>query len=278
MPPHRSDAEREIAEQGSRVLPAPSQLPFSPTPRRARAALRSVRRSIIALGFAVSWALPGASPAQQVPATSEQIELASLMSHFSASGTVRADFNETRQISLLTDPIETRGILYFSPPNRLARETTWPSQSRIAVHGVQVAFQDEMGTRRLNLSSSELARHLVGTLMLLLRGDLSELQARHSITFTSDGRRWQLGLEPRSSAVRGIIEGVGISGVGWTLESMKTTETNGDTTVVAFSRVTTQLSLSVEETEHIFSLDFPAITDSSSSLAPRLAPQSPAKP
>ena len=38
------------------------------------------------------------------------------MQGFANNGTLRADFQETRRFSLLTEPIETEGVLYFEPP------------------------------------------------------------------------------------------------------------------------------------------------------------------
>ncbi len=225
--------------------------------------------------------LAGRAPAEEAPAAgADNSELVALMDHFANSGTVRADFKETRRISLLADAIETKGVLYFAPPDRLARYTTWPGNSRVVVHDGRVAFRDETGTRALDLGSGDVARSITGNLMVLLRGDLRGLRERYTIAFTSGGQSWQLDLEPRPKAVRAIIEGISFSGTGRVHAAMETRETNGDTTLVVFSRVETQLALSPEEFERIFSLEFPDASDPSSSPAPSRSrsPRAPANP
>ena len=225
--------------------------------------------------------LAGRAPAEEAPAAgADNSELVALLDHFANSGTVRADFKETRRISLLADAIETKGVLYFAPPDRLARHTTWPGNSRVVVHDGRVAFKDETGTRALDLGSGDVARSITGNLMVLLRGDLRGLRERYTIAFTSGGQSWQLDLEPRPKAVRAIIEGIRFSGTGRVPAAMETRETNGDTTLVVFSRVETQLALSPEEFERIFSLEPPDASDPSSSPAPSHSrtPRAPANP
>ena len=37
---------------------------------------------------------------------------------------VAAEFRESREVALLVEPLESRGLLYFVPPDRMARFTT----------------------------------------------------------------------------------------------------------------------------------------------------------
>ena len=177
-----------------------------------------------------------------------------LMSRFAASGNVRARFRETLHLSLLTAPIETEGMLYFAPPDRLARYTTRPGSSSVVVEADRVAFSDETGHQVVDLGSSELARHLIDNLVVLLRGDLVVLRARYSVSFASDGRDWVLDLKPRSRIVREIIEWVRFKGrIG--LTEMETRQVGGDTTVTVLSEVETGFDFTPTEFERIFSLE-----------------------
>ncbi|MBW2232327.1 MAG: outer membrane lipoprotein carrier protein LolA [Deltaproteobacteria bacterium] len=181
--------------------------------------------------------------------------LEALMAHFARSGGVRARFDETRTLSILTVPIETEGFLYFSPPDRLARVTTHPGASTVVVHGTRVVFEGETGRHELDLASSDIARGLVGNLMVMLRGDLAELRARYAITYEAEGERWQLDLVPRSRDLRALVELVRVTGVGERLMGMETRETNGDATVTRFSEVESGLDFDADGSENVFSLE-----------------------
>jgi outer membrane lipoprotein-sorting protein len=203
----------------------------------------------------LAFTLAAGGRAEEPGSDAASYELVALMDQFASSGTVRANFKETRRISLLTDTIETEGVLYFAPPDRLARYTTRPGNSRVVVHGGRAALRDETGTRSFDFGSNEIAQSLIENLMVVLRGDLPGLRERYTLAFTSDGQSWLLDLKPRSKTVAAIIERIRFSGTGWTLKTMETRETNDDVSLLVFSRIETQLVLPQQEFERIFSLN-----------------------
>ena len=134
-----------------------------------------------------------------------------LMSFFSEAGAVRASFESTQTISILSWPLESEGQLYFEPPDRMVRNTTRPGDSKVIVEGTRVAMLDETGLRRMDLSKSGPAQGLVENLMLVLRGDLAGLRARYVSTYqTSRGDSgtvdWKLSLVPRDAVVKALVE------------------------------------------------------------------------
>jgi outer membrane lipoprotein-sorting protein len=184
-------------------------------------------------------------------------ELAALMELFARSGGVRAHFRELRHLSILTDPIETTGTLYFTPPDRLARHATRPGRSSIVVEAGRVSLGDETGQQMYDFDTSEVARALVGNLMIVLRGDLESMKEQYSISFDSNGENWTLDLEPRSRALRGIIDRIRFTGRSRELKAMETRESNGDRTVMRFSEIEIGLSWEKGDLDRIFSLDPP---------------------
>jgi len=187
-------------------------------------------------------------------------ELTALMEFFASSGGVRAHFRESRHLSILIDPIETTGTLYFAPPNRLARHATRPGRSSVVVEAGRVSLADETGQQVYDFDTNEVARALIGNLMVVFRGDLESLRTRYSISFDSDGDDWTLDLEPRSRALRGIIERIRFTGRSRELSAMETRESNGDRTIVRFSEIETGLSWEQGDLDTIFSLDAPDAT------------------
>ena len=181
--------------------------------------------------------------------------LETLMGYFAKSGGVRVRFKETRKLSILTKPIETAGFLYFSPPDRLARVTTHPGTSKVVVNGSSVVVTDANGRREMSLSSSATARGLVDNMMVILRGDLTELRDRYRASYFPDGCGWVLELVPRSKALRAVIERVRVSGEGAVLNRIETFEANGDVTLAHYSDLETGLDFDSGEGESIFSIE-----------------------
>jgi outer membrane lipoprotein-sorting protein len=124
----------------------------------------------------------------------------------------------------------------------------------------RVSIGDETGQRVFDFSTNEIAQALVGNLMVVFRGDLKSLRERYSISFDSNEESWTLDLEPRSRALRSIIERVQFVGKGRDLAAMETREPNGDRTIMKFSEIETGLSWEQEDLDRVFSVDPPDTT------------------
>jgi len=188
--------------------------------------------------------------------------LEELMALFAESGGVRAEFTENRYLSILTEPIETSGVLYFSPPAYLARYTVQPDKSSIVTNGKQVALRDTIGTRTIDLGSSDLARELVSSFAVLLSGDFAALTAHYDAEFYFEEEHgspmtsvWTLDLKPRSAEIRDLIQRTRVRGRKNRLTSMETLEKNGDRTLMLFSGVETGVEFDDEELDALFSLN-----------------------
>ena len=217
-------------------------------------------RSVLAILLPIVWVLSGGDSLASDASGSAPIELEALMQRFAESGGVRARFRESRHLSILTDPIETTGTLYFAPPDRLARHTTSPGRSIIVIEAGRVSLGDETGQRVFDFSTNEVAQALVGNLMVVFRGDLKLLRERYLISFDSAAERWTLDLEPRARALRSIIERVQFVGKGRDLAAMETREPNGDRTIMKFSEIEIGLSWEPRDLDRIFSVDPPDTT------------------
>jgi outer membrane lipoprotein-sorting protein len=199
---------------------------------------------------------------ERSPGDAPVADLEALTHLFATSGGVRAEFQESRHLAILEAPLETEGVLYFAPPDRLARYTTRPGRTSIVVIGSGVTLRDETGVQRLDLESSEVARSLIDNLAILLRGDLDAMRERYEIRFRAnaepddasrDTSVWTLDLVPRSRVVRSLIERIRVEGRGGKLSAMETLEANGDRTVTAFTAVETGLDFQAEDLARFFS-------------------------
>ncbi len=170
---------------------------------------------------------------------------------------VRARFRETKYLSLLTDPLASEGILYFDPPDRLARYTTSPGESSVVVRDGHAIFRDETGSQVIAIGSSGVARHLVDHLAVLLRGDLEALRSRHRVRIEGDDAGWTLELEPREPSVRAIVASIRVAGSGSELARMEVVEENGDRTVTVFSEVESGLAFDPAALDRFFPVTAP---------------------
>lgn len=210
------------------------------------------------LAFALLLAAPpaaaGADAAREAGSgeEAEPLALETLMRGMAESRGVVARFREVKEVSLLAEPVVSRGVLYFVPPDRLARHVTEPGDRWLRVDGERLSFRDETGEDALDLGESPVAREIVENLVVLFRGDLPALRERYAVRFEAEEERWTLRLEPRAAPLADYVERVVLRGEGRALREMVWRETDGDRTITTFTRVEADRPLSAAERRRAF--------------------------
>lgn len=186
----------------------------------------------------------GADPA---PATLE-----ALMAGMARARGVVAEFRETKELALLSAPLESRGVLHFLPPDRMLRRTLEPAPSSLLVDGRRVVFRDADGAAPVDLSADPSAREFVDNFTTVFRGDLAALKRRYDARFESDPPGWRLVLEPRDALLRRFVASLTLSGTGESMREMVLVERDGDRTTTRFERVETDHVYTPEEIAALF--------------------------
>jgi outer membrane lipoprotein-sorting protein len=204
---------------------------------------------VLALLVAMAIALPAtirATP-EAAPAALEAL----LVGMASTSGVV-ADFREVKRLALLSEPLESRGTLYFVPPDRLARVTTTPTATRLVIDGDRFSFDDGTGSQAMDLSGNPVAREVVENFIVLFNGDLDALRRRYEPEFATGDDGWSLVLTPRASRLRNLVARVTLEGQGRALTRMTLLEAGGDTTTTHFEDVRSDYAFDAAELARVF--------------------------
>jgi hypothetical protein len=205
----------------------------------------SLRRACLALWVAL--AAPLSASAQ-----SGTITLDDLLSHMAKTSGVVAEFREVKTLKLLDAPLETRGTVYFAPPDRLARVTREPAETRLVLDGGRMRYQDAAGARDVDLADNPVARAFADNLIVLWRGDKAALEKIYALDFRADGARWQLALTPRGSPLDRFVRTIQLRGDGPAMREMEVVETDGDRTQTFFEKTDVAHVFGEEEARAIF--------------------------
>ena len=180
------------------------------------------------------------------------LTLDELLGHMATTRGVVAEFSEVKLLALLDAPLETRGTLYFVPPDKLARVTREPAATRLLLVGDHMRFEDEAGASDIDLSQNPVARQFANNLIVLWRGDRSALEALYRLDFKAEGARWTLGLAPKSAPLDRFIRLIRIEGEGPAIRDMELLETDGDRTHTVFEKTEVDHAFGPEEDLAIF--------------------------
>jgi outer membrane lipoprotein-sorting protein len=255
----------------SAASPSP-RAPETPASRTWGAAL-PVRFRIAALLAAAAVVARGAAHA------SDDAELSALLAGMRSTSGVIAEFTETRELALLSSPLESTGTIWFVPPSRLVRLVSSPGRSRLVVDGDRVRFESDTGTQALDLSASPIARQIIDSFVVLFNGDEKRLRELYTVTFeaasggaTAASARpaappaagkpvapqsaasagWHLHLVPRSMPLDRMIASFDLYGSDRRIDRMEAVEPDGDRTVTRFGKTDAQHVFSAPELEELF--------------------------
>jgi len=193
----------------------------------------------------------------QEPAPEAAVSLDDLLRDMASTSGVSAEFTERKELALLSAPLESRGRLYFVPPDRFARFTTRPDFSALIIDGERVRFRESDAGDELDLSGNPMTRAFVENFMALWSGDRTRLERLYELALTSDGTRWELALTPRSAPLDRFIEGVSLRGSGDVLEQMIVRDRDGDRTVTVFRSIQIDRAFSADELDRLFARGMP---------------------
>ncbi len=164
------------------------------------------------------------------------LSLEDLLQHMATTHGVVAEFHEIKTLKLLDAPLETRGTVYFAPPDRFARITREPAETRLVLDGGRMRFQDAAGGSDFDLSANPVARSFAENMIVLWRGDRAALENIYTLEFHSEGARWQLGLTPRHAPLDRFLRSITLRGDGATMHEMEVVESDGDRTQTLFEK------------------------------------------
>jgi hypothetical protein len=132
----------------------------------------------------------------------------SLATHKSA----KATFVERKYLAVLDQPVESRGELSFTAPDRLEKRTLSPRPESLVLQG-DLLTVDDANKRHMtvNLGANRTAA-FVESIRGTLAGDLATLQKYYALELTGGPERWKL--LPQAARMAKLVSRIRIEGAG----------------------------------------------------------------
>ena len=140
------------------------------------------------------------------------LDLPELMGLLSKQKSGEARFTEQRFVHGLEGPLDSRGTLSFSAPDKLVRRTLSPRDETMAVEGNTLTLSRGGRNRTLTLDSMPELLGLVEAMRGTLSGDGTTLQRYFRSTVSGSAANWTLDLLPADSRLAAQVRSIRISG------------------------------------------------------------------
>jgi hypothetical protein len=184
-------------------------------------------------------------------------ELAEVLRRMASTPGVEAVFEERKELALLAAPLETRGVIYFVPPDRFARFTTSPGESALIVTGDDVRLREGSDTREIDLSGNRIAHAFVENFVALWSGDRDRLERLYATELLGTRDAWELRLTPRRAPLADVIAAITLRGDQDAMRELRIEERDGDRTTTRFGATRSDHVFTPAEIERIFTAGVP---------------------
>jgi outer membrane lipoprotein-sorting protein len=153
-------------------------------------------------------------------------DLPDLMGLLAQQKSGQARFTEERTVHGLEGPLASSGVLSFSAPDKLTRQTLSPRPETMSVEGNVLTLSRGGRSRTLTLDSMPELLGLVEAMRGTLTGDSQGLQRYFTSKVSGDAKGWSLDLQPidprlaaqvrtlRLSGSQGMVLGIEMEFVG----------------------------------------------------------------
>ena len=189
---------------------------------------RPARRSILA-GLAALLLIGVAAPA---PAA-EAWGLEDLFARFAKITASNARFTETREIGLLTAPLESSGTLTYRRPDFLEKRTLQPQPESLRLDGDRLTLtQADGAARTLSVSDMPEIQTYVESIRATLRGDVPTLMRFHEVALEGTPQDWRMQLTPRAEEARKTVRRIVIAGRDATIRRIEVLQADGDRSIM----------------------------------------------
>jgi outer membrane lipoprotein-sorting protein len=167
-----------------------------------------------------------------LPAAAADFDVTRLFESLAKRTPTRTTFHERKFLKLLDRPVESRGELMFTPPDRLEKRTVSPKPERVVVDRERITLERGGRTYGMGLRDNPGVAVLVESIRATLAGDLATLTRTYSVALDGNAAKWRLVLRPLDPAVATLVERIEIGGAQADVRTVEIFQADGDRSVM----------------------------------------------
>ncbi len=173
--------------------------------------------------------LAGAVPSQ----AAESWSLEDLFARFARIPSSTARFTETREIGMLTAPLESSGTLTYRRPDFLEKRTLQPQPEGLRLEGDRLTLtQADGASRTLSVSAMPEIQTYVESIRATLRGDVPTLMRFYEVALEGTLQDWRMQLTPRAEEARRTVQRIVIAGRDAAIRRIEVIQGDGDRSIM----------------------------------------------
>lgn len=162
-----------------------------------------------------------------------------LMQTSKSTQSVSAKFTQEKTMSIVPNPIVSKGLFFFKQPEQIRWEYQSPFKQLMIIANGKVIVQDEKKTKEQDISKNMAARELKKLISGMVSGQMLQSNKQFKTTVYENADNYKLVLIPTNPNLKNYIASVHHYFTKNTLQTnrVEIMEKGGDKTVISFDNV-----------------------------------------
>ncbi len=153
-----------------------------------------------------------------------------------AVNTIKSDFTQEKNLSVLSEKIKSKGVFMFMKQNRTRMEYTSPFKYLLVINGDKVFIKDEQKSNSFSSKSNKIFENINKIMIDCVQGTALENKNFTSVVYEND-KQYLLELTPKLKAFKDFFKKINIfiDKKDYSVNKFDMIEASGDNTVITFT-------------------------------------------
>jgi hypothetical protein len=151
-----------------------------------------------------------------------------LMQDLAQVKSARGRFTERKYLAILNAPLDSAGILIYTAPGRLEKNTLTPKPETLVLEQDKLVIEYRDQRRTLMLQDYPVIWAFVESIRSTLAGDLKTLQRFYQASLEGSADKWRLSLTPADAKMQSVVKEIHVGGNRNRVRTIEIIESAGD--------------------------------------------------
>lgn len=163
----------------------------------------------------------------------------------SKTNTIKSDFIQIKNMKMLQNKVISKGLFYYSQPDKIRIEYTSPFQYLLVMNGNNISIKDDGKVNKINMRNSNAMRAINQVMLDCMKGTVFKNNDFLMKAFVSN-TKYLLTLSPLDSEMKKMFSDIQVymNKDDLLVSELIMNQRNGDNTTMKFNSVQTNVTLS----------------------------------
>lgn len=153
-----------------------------------------------------------------------------------ATKSIRSDFTQEKNLSMLAEKVVSKGVFYFKKPNMVRLEYTTPFKYLLIMSNGKATIKDDAKTTQMDMHKTKIFQQVNGLIVDCVQGSALN-NANFQVKIYESASQIRMDMKPLAKGLKEFFSDIiiFIDKTDYSVNKMQMNELSGDNTVITFS-------------------------------------------